>query len=212
MFFEERMSTSSTVSEQANALADSKRDNLSDLAIGLIAEGGLAALTYRSLAAAAGISVGAIQSEFPSRLEMLDATFDRAWGRAGMQDGEEKADNPREKLFEVCSRAVPVEDPPDPSIRAYFEILSDATRDRDTKTIITEIELEGEKRYLELIRRAQEAGEIDPGHDPQTLIDLIWSLGDGLCIAAFTYPKTFTPQRVRTLWTEGFEAILAPRS
>jgi AcrR family transcriptional regulator len=206
------MSTSPTVSEKENSLARDKRNALTDLAIGLIAEGGLAALTYRSLAAAAGVSVGSIQAAFPNRFEILDATFDRAWSRAGMQEGEEKADNPREKLFEVCSRAVPAEDPPDPSIRAYFEILSDATRDPDTKTIITEIELEGEKRYLELIRRAQEAGEIDPGHDPQTLIDLIWSLGDGLCIAAYTYPKTFTPQRVRNLWTEGFEAILAPRS
>lgn len=208
------MTTPTTITEpkQTNAPAPSKREKLSDLAIGLIAEGGLAALTYRSLAAAAGVSLGAIQSEFPSRLEMLDATFDRAWKRAGMQDGEEKADNPRQKLFEVCSRAVPVEDPPDPSIRAYFEILSDATRDTATKGVISEIELTEERRYLELIRRAQAAGEIDPGHEPQTLIDLIWSLGDGLCIAAFTHPGTFTPQRVRALWTEGFEAILAPRS
>lgn len=206
------MSTTPKAPKQENALDRAKRDALTDLAIGLIAGGGLAALTYRSLAAAAGVSVGAIQNEFPSRHEILDATFDRAWGRAGMQEGEEKADNPREKLFEVCSRAVPIEDPPDPSIRAYFEILSDATRDPATKTIITEIELEGEKRYLELVRRAQEAGEIDRSHDPQVLLDLIWSLGDGLCIAAFTYPKTFTPERVKALWTEGFEALLAPRS
>ena len=206
------MSSTTRTPEQPNALARAKRDTITDLAIGLIAEGGLAALTYRRLAAAASVSVGAIQNEFPSRLELLDATFDRAWSRAGMQEGEEKADNPREKLFEVCSRAVPVEDPPDPSIRAYFEILSGATRKRATKTIIAEIELEGAKRYLELARRAQEAGEIDPGHDPQVLLDLIWSLGDGLCIAAYTYPTTFTPQRVKALWTEGFEALLAPRS
>ena len=205
------MSTTPTAPNRANALARAKRDTLTDLAIGLVAEGGLSALTYRSLAAAAGVSVGSIQNEFPSRHEILDATFDRAWGRAGMQEGEEQAPNPREKLFEVCSRAVPVEDPPDPSIRAYFEILSDATRDPNTKSIITEIELEGEKRYLSLVNRAQEAGEIDPSLDPQNIIDLIWSLGDGLCIAAFTYPKTFTPQRVKALWTEGFEAILAPR-
>ena len=205
------MSTTPKEPEQANALARAKRDTLTDLAIGLIAAGGITALTYRSLASAAGVSVGAIQNEFPSRHEMLDATFDRAWRRAGMKEGEEKAPNPREKLLEVCSRAVPVEDPPDPSIRAYFEILSDATRDPDTKSIITEIELEGEKRYLELVRRAQEAGEIDSSHNPQDLLDLIWSLGDGLCIAAYTYPKTFTPQRVKALWTEGFEAILAPR-
>jgi len=206
------MTSSTRTSKQPNALARAKRDTITDLAIGLIAEGGLAALTYRRLAAAASVSVGAIQNEFPSRLELLDATFVRAWNRAGMQEGEEKAENPREKLFEVCSRAVPVEDPPDPSIRAYFEILSGATRKRATKTIIAEIELEGAKRYLELARRAQEAGEIDPGHDPQVLLDLIWSLGDGLCIAAYTYPKTFTPQRVKALWTEGFEALLAPRS
>ena len=202
------MSTTPTAPNRANALARAKRDTLTDLAIGLVAGGGLAALTYRSLAAAAGVSVGSIQNEFPSRHEILDATFDRAWGRAGMQEGEEQAPNPREKLFEVCARAVPVEDPPDPSIRAYFEILSDATRDPNTKTIITEIELEGEKRYLELVRRAQEAGEIDPSLDPQNILDLIWSLGDGLCIAAYTYPKTFTPQRVKALWTEGFEALL----
>jgi len=184
---------------------------LTDLAIGLIAAGGLKALTYRSLAAAAGVSVGSIQSEFPSRLKMLDATFDRAWSRAGLQAGEEEAPSPRAKLFEVCSRAVPVEETPDPNIRAYFELIFEASRDPQLKQDIEAVELEGEKKYLRLIERAQEEGEIDPSHDPQVLIDLIWSLGDGLCVAAYTYPESHTPERISRLWTEGFEAILAPR-
>jgi len=189
-----------------------KRARLTDLAVGLIAEGGLPTLTYRSLASAANVSVGSIQHEFSSREEILEATFERAWRQAGLRPGEEEADSPRAKLFEICSRAVPVEEPPDPNIRAYFELIFEASRDPQLKEGIEAVELEGEKKYLRLIERAQEAGEIDPNHDPQVLIDLIWSLGDGLCVAAYTYPESHTPERISRLWSEGFEALLAPRS
>lgn len=178
----------------------------------MVAVRGLAAVTYRSLAKEAGCSTNPIVGEFPNKESLLEAVFGRAWERAGMNPGEAESPAPLETLFEVCSRAVPISEPPDAAIRAYFELLFETTRNRELSQVITRIEEEGQASYIRLVERAQQAGEIDAGLDPEDVLYAIWSLGDGLCLAAYTYPDEFTPEKVKQVWDLGFKAIVSARA
>lgn len=185
------------------------RTEIIDLALGILAEQGLGAVTYRSLASAAGCSTNPIVSQFPTKTSILEAVFERAWKRAGIRAGEAESPQPLDTLFEVCSRAVPVSEPTDPAVRAYFELLFETSRNPELSEVIAGVEETGQTDYLELIRRAQDAGEIDAGLDPEDVLYAIWSLGDGLCLSAYTYPEEFTPERTKKVWELGFRAIVS---
>lgn len=187
------------------------RTEIIDLALEILAEQGLGAVTYRSLASAAGCSTNPIVTQFPTKASILEAVFERAWERAGIRAGEAESPEPLETLFEVCSRAVPISEPTDPAIRAYFELLFETSRNPELRSVITLVEETGQPAYLRLIARAQDAGEIDPGLDPEDVLYAIWSLGDGLCLDAYTYPEEFTPERTRRVWELGFRAIVSAR-
>ena len=81
-----------------NILTEAKRRAMIDLAIGIVAEGGLGALTFRSLAAAAGTSTAPFTTEFGSRENMLEKVIAVVWRRLGIQEGEEDSDDPLETL------------------------------------------------------------------------------------------------------------------
>jgi AcrR family transcriptional regulator len=208
------MSSTPTTPEKStagNGTSPKRREVMIGLAIDLIARGGLTALTYRSLATAAEVSVGTVQQEFPTRINMLEAIFERNWKNAGMRPEEAEADEPLAKLFEVCSRAAPISDPPDPDLRAYFELLTEMTRDPELKRSLSRVE-EGEyPLYIRLIERAQQAREIDPGLSPDLLLSQIWALSDGFCLAAYLDPETSTPQSVREAWTKAFDSLVAQK-
>lgn len=185
------------------------RADLIDLAAGIIAERGLGALTFRSLATTAGCSTTPIVKEFPTRNALLEAVFEDSWIRAGIKKSEVDSATPLDTLYEVCSRAVPVKASPDPSVRAYFELLFETARNPELKEFVSRIENAGQRDYIELIKRCQAMGEIDPGLDPEDVLYAIWSLGDGLCLDAYTYPEEFTPSRTKRVWELGFRAIVS---
>lgn len=201
-----------TLEKPENPLTAAKRDALTDLAVDLIHQGGLVALTYRSLAKAAGVSVGTIQREFPSRELMLESVFERAWKRAGISPEDTDAPDAAEALFEVCSRAVPITEPIDPCIRAYFEILIEVTRNPALKKKVEAVENEGEELYLGLIERAQQEGAISRNLDAEDLLSQIWTFSDGLCLASYIYPDDFPPERLAKLWADGYRALVGADS
>ena len=54
-----------------------RQAEFADAALRLVARDGLSAVTFRSLAAEAGMSLGAVQKAFPSKEQLLRAMFGR---------------------------------------------------------------------------------------------------------------------------------------
>jgi AcrR family transcriptional regulator len=192
---------------KGNILTAAKRSAMIDLTIELIADGGLSALTFRRLASAAGTSTAPFTTEFGNREAMLKATIMEVWRRLGIQDLD--AEDPLAALRDALRRAVPVEEPVSPLLKAWLELYVAAIDDPGLKAALTEVEREGYPSYIRLIERTQAAGQISGTHDPEDLLAALWALGDGLLLGYLIYPDFFTGERTSRIWEQGFRALIA---
>ena len=192
-----------------NILTEAKRRAMIDLAIGIVAEGGLGALTFRSLAAAAGTSTAPFTTEFGSRENMLEKVIAVVWRRLGIQEGEEDSDDPLETLQVVLRRATPVDTPPSPEMSAWLDLYVESIHNEALKKSLTEVEAEEHPSYIRLIEKTQAAGQIPDSLDPEDLLTSLWALGDGLLIGYMLYPEHFTAERTDRIWEQGFRALIA---
>lgn len=182
-----------------------------ELALDLIAEEGLAACSFRNLADREGRSTRPFTYEFGNRTNLLAAVLHESWQRLGFKPGEEPepGSDPLAQLFELCSRAVPLNGLRDPAMRAYSTILCHSIEDPALAKVIASADGAGIGTYTELIRAAQRKGQIRKNADPEDLIVCIWALGDGLIIASFTHPDEFDADRIRRIWNLGFNSLVA---
>lgn len=188
-----------------------RREALVRLAMDLIAEEGLAACTFRNLAAREGRTTRPFTYEFGSRSELLAAVAHVAWEELGFSRGNEPKPgaDPLAQLYELCSRAVPLTGMDDPAMRVYTAILCHSAEDPDLGNALAEEDRAGIGDYLQLVRAAQDKGQIPKERDPEDVIAAIWALGDGLILAAVHHPDHFTPERTQRIWKQGFEALTA---
>ena len=192
-----------------NALTEAKRHAMIDLAIGLIADGGLGALTFRRLAEAAGTSTAPFTTEFGSREVMLAEILKVVWRRLGIQEGELETDDPLETLRLVLRRATPVDRPVSSEMETWISLYFEAAHNEKLKRALVEVEAEEYPDYIALIERAQAEGQIPKSHDPDDLLASLWSLGDGLLLGYMLYPDYFTAERTDRIWGQGFEALIS---
>ena len=193
-----------------NALTEAKRHAMIDLAIGLIAEGGLGALTFRRLAEVAGTSTAPFTTEFGSREVMLAEILKVVWRRLGIQEGEGASSDPLGTLRVVLRRATPVEQPVSPEMAAWLDLYVESAHNESLKKALTEVEAEEYPAYISLIESAQAEGQIPDSLDPADLLTGLWALGDGLLLGYMLYPDHFTAERTDRIWEQGFEALIPP--
>ena len=192
-----------------NILSEAKRTAMVDLAIGLIAEGGLGSLTFRNLASAAGTSTGPFTTEFETRQVMLDQILKEVWRRLGIQEMELGTDDPLGTLRLVLRRATPVERPASPEMGAWLQLYVEAAHNEPLKEALVEVEAEQYPGYIELVEKAQAKGQIPDSVDPADLLAALWALGDGLLLGYTLYPDYFTEERLDRIWEQGFRALIS---
>lgn len=206
------MSEEAKIEQGNNLLSAAKRGAMIDIAIELIAEGGLGALTFRSLAAAAGTSTAPFTTEFGSREVMLEEILKVVWRRLGFREGETDPEDALETLRRVLRRATPVEQPVSPEMTTWLELYMAATHNEELKKALVEVEAEEYPTYIGLIEQAQAGGQIPGSLDPNDLLAALWALGDGILLGYMIYPDHFTAERADRVWEQGFEALTAEPS
>ena len=82
------------------ARSEPSHDRILDATMSIIGERGLEAVTHRSVAKAAGVSLGAISHHFPSRRALLEAALIRA-GQREVQHLDRLALELQSRLFDV---------------------------------------------------------------------------------------------------------------
>ena len=187
-----------------------KRDDLLDIAIGVIAERGLQACTFRTLAREAGASTMTYTYEFGNRAGLLEAILERCgrqlWTERNL-DGDHP--DPLAHLRRAAMGGCQLEAELNPYLRTYDLLLIDAPHDEDLADLVGSSDMMFLTRYVEIIRACQKQGQIPAEIDPEDLVFQIWSLGDGLNLQRYAHPDLFDQERMTRLFTEGFDALVS---
>ncbi len=180
-------------------------DHLLEALVGVVADGGIAAVSVRSVAAAAGVSVAQVQYYFRTKEELVTAAYRHV------------ADRLRDRV-----RALDLGGPPRDALRRVLHVWLplDEARTRDAKVWLTfaavapvspavgplSAEMDGDlKRWLaDFLRSAQKSGQLDPGLDVEVEAALVLAVQDGLVVQALVLPE---PERA-ALVVRGLDTYL----
>ncbi|MFC5724023.1 TetR/AcrR family transcriptional regulator [Streptomyces gamaensis] len=157
--------------------SERSRRAILDAALELVAETGYAKLTIEAIAARAGVGKQTIYRWWPSKAAVLfEATvLDRAGGEALDPAAVELPDTgDLEADLKTVLRAT-VDELNDARLNEPMRALTAETvNDEAFGTAFTEKVLEPQlQAYVRRLRAAQEAGQLDPGVDPRTALELL---------------------------------------
>jgi AcrR family transcriptional regulator len=164
----------------AGVTAEQTRERLLRAAADEFARRGFDGTRVADIAAAAGVSNGALYAHFGSKADLLVAAL-RAHGRPSLQ--ELFAADPDRSVAEVLLE-IGRELPRGPDALGYLivEGLAAARRDADVARPLRHYLAERAGYLTDLMRVAQAAGEIDPALSPEALAHfcLVLSMGSAL--------------------------------
>ncbi len=171
-------------------LTDRQRE-LAGVALRIVADEGMAAVTFRSVAAASGWSLGAVQKAFASKDEMYAAMF--ATLRAS--EGVGPAHPPGEPsvhawLVDLVLSILPL-DGRSRALTLQGQAFADrAAYDTGIGAAIAASDKELRALLASLIRRGQTTGEVPPSVDPETTAWAVLALAQGLAAQLLYDPLT----------------------
>jgi AcrR family transcriptional regulator len=188
-----------------------RRQELLDIAIRVIADRGLQACTFRTLAREAGASTMTYTYEFGTRDSLIEAiierVFERAWSLRGF-DRDDDADDPLGKMLRAANLAVQDEVEIDPFQRTLDRFVIEAPYSDTARAKIDELDARLASRYHALIEMTKEQGLIDTELETDDILMMIWSLGDGLNIQRYAHPEQLPPERMRQIFNDGLARML----
>lgn len=197
--------------EDLAAWMDERKTDLADIAIRVIAERGYQALTFRNLAKAAGTSTMTFSYAFKTREQLLDALIDRVYSRTWTLRGFDRNDDqedPLGKLRVAFGVAVQNEPDVDPYQRVLDRFVMEASYSEGAGRKINALDQVLEARYIHLIDLAKDDGAVEPLLESSDVVQLLWSVGDGLNTQRFANQTIFPPERVSRLFNFAFDQIL----
>lgn len=161
---------------------DARRESILDSAAQLFARKGFSSTTMADIAADADLSAGAIYRYFSSKDELMRAVFDDAVERNQQmfQSAAEDASSPFEALVKIGRRNWIDFDDRDDLICQIQMALTAARDPEDFGLELSEIRRVVRGMLEQMIRAAQESGEISPDVDPATLALILQAATGGI--------------------------------
>jgi AcrR family transcriptional regulator len=188
-----------------------QREELLGAAWEVAAKEGLAACTYRRVAAEAGTSTTPVIRQFPNRKALLVALF----GKFASDSGE--------ALEVVDADGAPL----DALIAEGLEVLADGPQAAARRRVGLDLGFEGRSeatirkrvrarehdrlaRWSGLVEKGCTAGDFRTDRPAGELVDQLLSLLDGLVFATTIYPDRLPPAHVSALWDRGCRRLVSP--
>jgi AcrR family transcriptional regulator len=163
------------------AHVDARRADILNAASELFSSKGWQDTSMQEVAAAAGLSTGAIYRYYPSKDDLLRAIFEDATGTMRQTFAEEgaRATSPLDAILRVGKRILSSEECHDPSMFLESALAMKVDPEewaprRRAFALDTLIQIE------ELVAQGQAAGQINPGLDPKTTSQILYALVPGL--------------------------------
>ncbi len=183
-----------------------RKSELAEVVLGIVDRGGLDSVSVREVAAAAGVSIGAVQHHFSTKDELLAFAFRHVVERTrrrvmALSFGPLVADNVRLLLREL----LPLDDERRVEGRLYVAF---AARAAVTPSLAL-IQAASQRRIRDglrdaLARHAGPAVDADPDRDA----DLLLALADGLTFDAVSDPERFTAAQLDELLDRAVTRVL----
>lgn len=162
------------------AHVDARRADILEAAMELFATRGSEQTSMQEVAAAAGLSTGAIYRYFASKDDLLREVFEETTAniRATFADESAKATSPLDAIKRVGRRVLTFEDCGDPAMHLATTLGSKQDPEHwglrhRAMTLDTLAQLEV------LVRAGQDAGEINPALDPAATAQLLYMIVPG---------------------------------
>ncbi|MEU8798428.1 TetR/AcrR family transcriptional regulator [Spirillospora sp. NPDC048819] len=184
---------------------ETRRQEIADAVLAIVAEHGLPAVSLTEVAAQAGVSAGRVQHYFPTRQKLIEAAFDRGnelssariRSRVGRDlDGAE----PRSVLTIVLTELIAHDAETRAHMRVRQSFTALALADEAIADRMRADYTRFHRQVTDLLRSDQDAGLIAAGADPaHTAVGLV-ALAEGLAyyvLIGLTEPGT-ARDRVRT--------------
>lgn len=196
---------------------EERRARLLAVARELIAREGVAACTFRRLAAAAGTSTRPFTHAFGTRDELLRAVALTTWDDSPIDVHSAPApiDRPAdwacvEHLRELGEHWLPLSERAAVAERVYVEIQLFSLNEPELHAMLVSMS-DGANAHLEsLIAEGQRRGQVRDDVAARDLVIAFWALLDGLSNRAMYQGDDEMLDRIRRLWRDGVERLLRP--
>ena len=182
----------------------SRQGELADVALQLIARDGMAALSFRAVAVAAGCSLGAVQKAFPTKERMLAATFARLRETAApLPSGEPGRPTLGSWLVALLLGILPLDEPRRAAQRQGDAFGQLALTDPAITAAIAESDNQIRGLLASLVARARAENEVPQHVDPVITAWAVLGLAQGLAAQLLYAPESETDIRKRLETTIG---------
>lgn len=178
------------------AHVEARRDDILNAALDLFGQQGVEDTTMAEIAAAAGLSAGAIYRYFPGKEELFEACYERAQDEARriVSGARSESGGPLQRL-EAAGKAV-LRDGPDRLCADGPLMLECGLRAaRSEGSWSRTFRREAERTFdalVETVEAAQQAGQVDPGLDPPTVATLLYAAVPGYRMAQLAVSNAAT--------------------
>jgi AcrR family transcriptional regulator len=184
-------------------------EEFADATLRVVVRDGLAGVSYRSVAAESGWSLGAVQKAFPTKRSLLGAALHRTRSLVPAQIGTAPGrPTLRSWLVELVLRTLPLDEQRRRVVLVGMAFADRAPYDTAIARSLADGDAELRASLQLLFRRAVHEGELDPAIDQERLARLILSLAAGLA-GQLLYDE-LPENQVLALVEMGIQALLTP--
>ena len=164
--------------------SESRREEVLLVASRVIMREGLEGASLRRIAREGGFTTGVLTHYFVDKRELIAACFEFTTTRF-LESSRRRlaaAASADEHMATFIRMYIPPDEAQRGEWRLWFELCSQALRDRDAARRLVETDRHWEALIADSVRRWQEAGLIASHHDAHEVAILLGRLIDGLCL------------------------------
>ena len=185
-----------------------RQAEFADAGLRLLARDGMAAVSFRTVAAEAGMSLGAVQKAFPSKAVMLASMFSRLRATASAPVlADPGRPTLRAWLVTLMVAVLPLDEARRAAELQGAAFAERAAFDPDIAAAIATSDDEMRTGLAQLVQRAQSEGEVDESVDPDAAAAALLALMQGMATQLLYDPKPEAAARRQCAWI--VDAILA---
>lgn len=190
-----------------------RRDYLLDVTWRLIVAEGLAAVTLRRVADAAGFANGAVKPYFATKSDLMEAAYRRAFDRTVERAARSVGDRTGlDALRRLCLEIMPIDDERRIEARIVIAFWEAALADPAMAAVFRDTVSSFGDELATFLRQARDAGEVTVAEPDSAIVDELMWMMMGLQSMCWLMPRQTSARRQRAVLDRFLETLTGPPS